>query len=207
MVPDFCPRSFAADSPSGSLFNILYTPLTWSEDVNDDIYRFVGFILQTAQAHNITIDGGARYNVPPGEFTISSDAPSSNLTSYTAVAIGGADDFSDGDVTIKDVFDVIVNNTREVTATCELFAIRLHLFVLLTRPGLSRNRLDYWVSKGEHFLGADSNSGVLSYISYGWPVRSVEQVPPYSPKKLKVPVLVIGNSVRAPRPRIKLSQV
>ena len=189
-----------ANTASVLLFAILYEPLTWSEEANGDIYQFVGFILQTAQAHNITIDGGARYNVPPGEFTISSDAPSSNLTSYTAVAIGGADDFSDGDVTIKDVFDVIVNNTREVTATCELFTIRLYLFILLTRPKLSRNRLERWVRKGGHFIGAHSNNVPLSYTSYGWPVRSVEQLPPYSPKKLKVPVLVIGNSVRVPHP-------
>ena len=32
--------------------------------------------------------------------------------------------------------------------------------------------------------------------SYGWPVRSVEELPPYSPKQLKTPVIVIGNSVR-----------
>ena len=175
--------------------------------MNDDIYRFVGFILQTAQAHNITIDGCPKYNVLSGEFMISSEAPSPNLTSYSATAISGADDFRDGDVTIRDVLDVIVNNTREVTATCEFFAIRLYLFVLLTRPKLSRNRLEYWVSRGGHFLRVHSNSGVLSYISYGWPVRSVEQLPPYSPKKLKIPVLVIGNSVRAPRPRTNLSQV
>jgi hypothetical protein len=32
---------------------------------------------------------------------------------------------------------------------------------------------------------------------YGWPIRSVEQLPPYSPKQLKYPVLVIGNTVCA----------
>ena len=175
--------------------------------MSDGVYQFVGFILQTAQAHNIMIDGCPKYNAPSGEFTISSEVPSPNLTAYTATAITGADDFSDGDVTIRDVFDVVVNNTREVTSACEFFAIRLYLFVLLTHPKMSRNRLVYWVSKGGHFLGVHSNSGVLSYTLYGWPVRSVERVPPYCPKKLKIPVFVIGNTVRASRARMKLSQV
>jgi hypothetical protein len=33
-------------------------------------------------------------------------------------------------------------------------------------------------------------------MSYSWPIRSVEQLPPYTPAKLKIPVLVIGNTVR-----------
>ena len=36
----------------------------------------------------------------------------------------------------------------------------------------------------------------LSYIAYGWPVRSIEQLPPFNLTQLKNPVLVIGNSVR-----------
>ena len=91
--------------------------------MNGDIYQFVGFILQTAQAHNITIDGGAKYNVPPGVITIDnsslSGTSSQNLTSYTSAAIAGADDFNDNNATIRDGFDAIVNITREVTPTCE----------------------------------------------------------------------------------------
>jgi len=32
------------------------------------------------------------------------------------------------------------------------------------------------------------------YTSYGWPVRSVEQLTPYVPKKLTTPALIIGNT-------------
>lgn len=46
--------------------------------------------------------------------------------------------------------------------------------------------------------GSDRHS--FSYGSYGWPVRSVERLPPYSPAKLKTPVLVIGNTVSRTTP-------
>lgn len=41
-----------------------------------------------------------------------------------------------------------------------------------------------------------SDNSLPSYDLYGWPVRSVERLPPYSPKQLKYPVLLIGNTVR-----------
>ena len=50
-----------------------------------------------------------------------------------------------------------------------------------------------------------SDSVLLSYNSYNWPVRSVEQLPPYTPAKLKIPVLVIGNTVRVSSLRVDLS--
>lgn len=114
--------------------------------MNSDIYTFVASILQIAQAHNVTVDRSARYNVPSGTINASSlsDAPSPNLTSYTEAAIVGADDFNDGSTTITDVFDIIVNITRQVTPTCEFPIVRLYLFVLLTLQS-SRNRLESWV--------------------------------------------------------------
>ena len=36
----------------------------------------------------------------------------------------------------------------------------------------------------------------LRYISYKWPARSVERLPPYTAATLKNPVLVIGNPDR-----------
>jgi len=146
------------------LFNLLYTPTTWSDNVNNFLYKFVGFVLQTSQAHNITIDGGDGYNIPSGNFTIDESLlseigaiPSPTLTNYAEAAISGADDFNDGNTTIKDVFDTIVNNTRELTSTFGTV----------------------WT---------------IGYESYGWPIRSVEQLPAYSSKQLKHPVLLIGNS-------------
>ena len=121
--------------------------------MNSDIYTFVASILQIAQAHNVTVDGSARYNVPSGTIDASSlsDAPSPNLTSYTEAAIVGADDFNDGSTTITDVFDIIVNITRQATPTCEFPIVRLYLFVLLTLPQSSRNRLESWVRTEDTF--------------------------------------------------------
>ena len=112
-------RAWLLTPKAAYLFNLLYFPAAWSESVNTDVYQFVTYILQTAQANNVTIDGGVKYNVPPGQVTTDGAAVPQNLTSYSLVAISGADDFNDGDATIKDLFDVIVNNTREATPTCE----------------------------------------------------------------------------------------
>ena len=153
-VPDPHPLwNSITDSATVYISELLYNPPTWSEAVNGDVYQLVGAILQAAEAHNITIDGGINYNVPSGNFTIhipseTGTVTSQNLTSYTQVAIVGADDLDDDNVTVKDVFDVIVDITREVTPTCEFPVVRSHLFVLLTRPGSSRNLLGSWVRAG-----------------------------------------------------------
>ena len=111
-------------SSIAALYALLYAPETWSQEVNTDLYAFVALVLQTAQALNVTAPGGHKYNVPTGNITsnpVVSTTPS--LVSYSQVAISGADDFADGGVTIKDVFDAIVNNTREVTPTCRFSAL------------------------------------------------------------------------------------
>jgi hypothetical protein len=110
--------------------------------VNSDIYRFVGLILQAAEAHNVTIGGGIKYNIPPGNFTPgTSPTPPQNLTSYALAAIIGADNFNDDNVTVKDVFDIIVDVTRDITPTCGFPIARSYLFVWLTHPESSRNYL------------------------------------------------------------------
>jgi hypothetical protein len=128
------------------LFGVLYTPETWSSEANTDIYAFVALALQASQALNITVPGGKKYNIPTGNITLntSGDSPAPTLVSYSQAAIAGADDFVDGGVTIKDVFDIIVSNTREVTPTCE-FSPPLGLFVALTHHQSSRNCLVTWV--------------------------------------------------------------
>ena len=112
-------RGSIADSAIGLLYHLLYTPMAWSDSVNGYIYQFVAFVLQAAQTHNITIDGGAKYNVPSGKITIDEiEIPSPlNDTSYTTAAVIGADDFNDENTTVKDLFDLIVNTTRQVTPT------------------------------------------------------------------------------------------
>ena len=88
--------------------------------MNTDVYGFVALILQAAQALNITAPGGHKYNVPSGNITVDLTGPTtSTLVSYTEAAISGADDFVDGGVTIKDVFDEIVTVTRTITPTCK----------------------------------------------------------------------------------------
>jgi len=54
-----------------------------------------------------------------------------------------------------------------------------------------------------HFrrTSSDDDDDNLSYISFKWPVRSIERLPPYTRTKLKTPVLVIGNMARAIHPR------
>ena len=134
------------------LFDLLSLPATWSESVNTDIYQLVTYILQTAQANNVTIDGGVKYNVPSGQVTIDGAAVPQNLTSYSTAAISGADNFNDDDATIEDLFDALVNNTREITPTCEFPVIYSYPLVPLTRPeSSSRNPLESWVSHGHAF--------------------------------------------------------
>ena len=112
--------------------------------MNGFLYEYVALVLQASQAYNVTIPGGRKYNVPSGNITIDNtvDTSSPNRTSYSPVAIAGADDYNDGNTTIKDVFDIIVENTREVTPACTFFTIGSHSFILLTFPQSSWNRVD-----------------------------------------------------------------
>ena len=170
----------------------------------------MGFVLQTSRAHNVTVNGGAKYNLPPGEFTIDQSflseigvTSSPSLTSYTAAAIAGADDFNDDDTSIRDVFDIIVSVTREITPSCKPPIIRSYPFVLLS-PKSSRNRLEPYVRARGSTCQTYSLT-IARSSTYGWLVRSVERLLPYSPKRLRYPVLVIGNSVRAFHLRTRLS--
>ena len=104
--------------------------------MNVHVYAFVGLILQASQALNIPIPGGKKYNIPTGNVTLGSDdaSPAPSLVSYSQTAIAGADDFVDSGVTIKDVFDVIVSNTRDVTPTCRFSVATSRSFISLTCP-------------------------------------------------------------------------
>ena len=178
--------------------------------MNNDIYPLVALILQTAQAYNITIDGGAKYNVPSTvDMSFLNDigaAAPENLTSYSLDAIAGADILVDDSVTIKDVFDVIVNITREVTPTCGSSTVRSYPLVLLTYRTKSEPSGILGTCKKIYFLRVHSDNSTYSYRWYKWPVSSVERLPPPSPKQLKIPVLVIGNSVRAFHSQTNLSR-
>ena len=89
--------------------------------MNGFLSEYVALVLQASQAHNVTIPGGRKYNIPSGKITIDDtvDTFYPNRTSYSQAAIAGSDDFSDGNVTTRDSFDAIVENTREVTPTCK----------------------------------------------------------------------------------------
>ena len=104
--------------------------MLWSGEVNGFFYKFVAIVLQIAEAHNVTVPGGRAYNVPTGNITFDTpggDAASQSLISYSEFAISGADDFTDGDTTVEEVFDTVVKTTREVTPTCE-FVCRFVVF-------------------------------------------------------------------------------
>ena len=106
--------------------------------MNAYVYQLVTVVLQTAQAHNVTVPGGEKYNVPSVNITDPagpvdpSTVPPTNLTSYTTTAISGADDFEDDKITIKDVFDIIVQTTRKVTPTCMFLIVGSCMFGRLT---------------------------------------------------------------------------
>ena len=175
--------------------------------MNSYIYPVVGSVLQAAHLHNITVPCGVKYNLPSGNFTINSltpigDTSATGLTSYTMAAIAGADDFVDSEMTIEDLFDIIVNTTRCVTPTCTFSVICPDLCGLLIPPRIkSGPSRTLGTCQRMYFLGRYSDGSLSSYTFYGWPTRSVERLPPYSPKKLKNPVLLIGNTVRESHPR------
>ena len=173
--------------------------------MNTYLYEVVALVLQSAQAHNITFPEGEKYNVPSENITdptppaVPGTGPVSNLTAYSMEAIAGADDFRDNQTTIKDIFDIIVQTTREITPTgmlsnhC-LVSVRLAdpVFRIKSGPcgllGTCRRK----AFSEEIILTMAS----LSYNMYKWPTRSVEQLPPYTPRKLRNRVILIGNSVR-----------
>ena len=104
--------------------------------MNNEVYPVLVSLLQLAQAQNVPVPGGRHYNLPSQNIThpIPPDVISPpGLTSYAWVAISSADDFEDSKTTIKDIFDIIVETTREVTATCEFPVIDPRLFRLPTR--------------------------------------------------------------------------
>ena len=168
--------------------------------MNGFLYGYVALVLQASQAHNITVPGCHKYNVPTGNITIDDtlETSSPNRTSYTTEAIAGADDINDGSATIRDVFDGIVEITREVTPTCKSLLSRS----LCSSADPSPAKSEPCGARGTHqrnFIRVCSDDifSLSRSFTYGWPIRSVERLPPYSPKQLKYPVLVIGNTVRA----------
>ena len=99
--------------------------------MNDLLYGYVSLVLQAAQAHNVAIPGGRKYQVPSGNVTLEDpiNAISAIRTSYSLNAISGADNFHDGSATIRDILDSVVETTRNVSSTCELPIIYLHPLV------------------------------------------------------------------------------
>jgi hypothetical protein len=93
--------------------------------VNGFLYAYVALVLQASQTYNVTTPGGHKYNIPSGNITIDNTVATfyPKMTSYTQIAITGADDYSDSDTTVNDIFNLIVKNTREISPTCRSSAI------------------------------------------------------------------------------------
>jgi len=98
----------------------------WSAFANETLYPFIAGIFQFAQAHNVSLsdDKSVVYHLPSQaiEFDPSlmwDGPPPGSLRSFAFDAIIGADSRDDEGVTMKDVFDVIVNTTQNITPSCE----------------------------------------------------------------------------------------
>ena len=84
-------------------------------------------LFQVAQAHSVSLsnDKGIVYHVPSETVEFDAylmwpgSAPPGTLRSFAFDAIIGADNTDDTAVTMKDVFDVIVNTTRKVSPSCK----------------------------------------------------------------------------------------
>lgn len=84
-------------------------------------------LFQVAKAHNISLseDKSIVYQVPSEKvefdpsLMLPSDFHPGTLKSFAFDAIIGADNNHDAAVTMKDVFDVIVDSTRTVSPSCE----------------------------------------------------------------------------------------
>ena len=94
--------------------------MEWSKRASGFLYECVALVPQASQIHNAIFPGGRKYNVPPPERLRSRTTSAPGWATCTQRAIADAGDFSDGDVTIMDLFDTVLKATREVTATCEL---------------------------------------------------------------------------------------
>ena len=114
--------------------------------MNTEIYAFVGLVLQLSQALGVTIPRSQKYNVPTGNLSLDLGDSTSTVSTYSGEAISGADDFVDGGVTAKDIFDIIVSNTRDITPTCRFSCYLPYLLNALTCPLSSWNCLVAWVS-------------------------------------------------------------
>lgn len=132
-------------------------PGLWSGFANEALYPLVINLFQVAQAHNVPLsdDKSIVYHVPSE--TVEFDPylmwpglyPPGTLRSFVFDAVVGADNTNDTWVTMRDVFDVLVDTTRNISPTCKRFVSRsqsngpLRFWLLL---GYSRGSLEYRVS-------------------------------------------------------------
>jgi hypothetical protein len=142
------------------------------------LYQYVAL---SSQAHNTTISGGHKYNIPSGNITLEGPLkgePRPNMTMYSEYAISGADDFSDGSVTVKEVFDFVVNTTREITPTCELSNVLKPAPLRCVDPcsRSSRSYLGTWAC-GESTIPWGYLTLFTPFSTF-WLVSPVEKLPP-----------------------------
>lgn len=101
----------------------LRNPGLWSAFANEALYPLVTGLFQAAQAHNISVsdDKSVIYHVPSDtiEFDPSLMWAGSPLGSFAFDAIIGADNNNDAGVTVKNVFDVVVNTIRTISPWCK----------------------------------------------------------------------------------------
>jgi len=101
--------------------------------------------------------------------------------SHSATAIYAADSWASDNSTTRDVYDMIVKTSREVSPMCRSLNP--------PPPPLPPPRT------AERFSPVGSVWSHLGYTGYKWPTRSVERLPPFRHQKLRGQVLVMGNTV------------
>ena len=95
--------------------------------MNADLYPFVvltPLFLQGSQALTITVPGGEQYKIPTAIIALNFDGGTSTptLVSDLPVAIVGADNFVGSDVMVKNLFDTVTGDAREVAPTCNFLS-------------------------------------------------------------------------------------
>ena len=162
-------------------FSALYAPGSWSPIANEILYPLIHNIHRSARKANITtgVTNLLEEEVQVNRKLLKKISRQPPLSQST-IAIYAADCWKSDNSTTRDVYDTIVKTSREVTPMCRF-------------PG-PPFRIVVRIAGASFFLSVGPMWGGLGYSGYKWPTRSVEQLPPFRPQKLRNQILVLGNT-------------
>ncbi|KAF9646745.1 alpha/beta-hydrolase [Thelephora ganbajun] len=148
------------------LHDVLTTPVFWSPFINGEVFHTVVLIFQTAQSLNISYGGNGTYHIPSGTVNISTSLFKSGTSSSPAQNL------------TDHAFEAIIGADN---------------FIDIENHIVMKDVLNEIVDITRAVSPAFGAVWRLGH-NFGWPVRSVERLPPFDFSKLKNPVLVIGNT-------------